>query len=148
ASVVIMDNSLRKVDEFMHVSRRMRSIALQSAVGGMALSIGGMVLAAAGWLTPVEGAVAQECIDVAAVVNALRAALPPAANVRHVTRAAAASLVIWWQSVAIVRVATEMCSGHPNISPITTLARQRLHRSQRQLAESCVAFHLPRWFVR
>jgi heavy metal translocating P-type ATPase len=77
ASVVIMDNSLRKVDEFMHVSRRMRTIALQSAVGGMALSIGGMLLAAAGWLTPVQGAVAQEIIDVAAVVNALRAALPP-----------------------------------------------------------------------
>jgi heavy metal translocating P-type ATPase len=77
ASVVIMDNSLRKVDEFMHVSRRMRTIALQSAVGGMALSVGGMMLASAGWLTPVEGAVAQEVIDVAAVVNALRAAFPP-----------------------------------------------------------------------
>jgi heavy metal translocating P-type ATPase len=77
ASVVIMDNSLRKVDEFMHVSRRMRTIALQSAVGGMALSIGGMALASAGWLTPVEGAVAQEVIDVVAVLNALRAALPP-----------------------------------------------------------------------
>ena len=77
ASVVIMDNSLRRVDEFMHVSRRMQTIALQSAVGGMALSIGGMLLASAGWLTPVEGAVAQEVIDVAAVVNALRAALPP-----------------------------------------------------------------------
>jgi len=77
AAVVIMDNSLRKVDEFMHISRRMRTIALQSAVGGMALSIGGMILAAAGWLTPVEGAVAQEVIDVAAVVNALRAAVPP-----------------------------------------------------------------------
>jgi len=77
ASVVIMDNSLRKVDEFMHVSRRMRTIALQSAVGGMALSIGGMALASAGWLTPVEGAIAQEVIDVVAVLNALRAALPP-----------------------------------------------------------------------
>jgi len=77
ASVVIMDNSLRKVDEFMHVSGRMRTIALQSAVGGMALSIGGMLLAAAGWLTPVQGAIGQELIDVAAVVNALRAALPP-----------------------------------------------------------------------
>jgi heavy metal translocating P-type ATPase len=77
ASVVIMDNSLRKVDEFMHISRRMRTIALQSAVGGMALSIGGMMLASAGWLTPVKGAVAQEVIDVVAVFNALRAALPP-----------------------------------------------------------------------
>jgi cation transport ATPase len=56
----------------------MRSIALQSAVGGMALSIVGMLAAAAGWLSPVEGALAQELIDVAAVLNALRAALPPA----------------------------------------------------------------------
>ena len=77
ASVVIMDNSLRKVDVFMHVSRRMRRIAVESAVGGMALSMGGMLFAAAGWLTPVEGAIGQEIIDVAAVVNALRAALPP-----------------------------------------------------------------------
>ena len=77
ASVVIMDNSLRKVDEFMHISRRMRTIALQSAVGGMGLSIAGMLFASAGWLTPVEGAIGQELIDVAAVVNALRAALPP-----------------------------------------------------------------------
>ena len=44
--------------------------------GGMALSIGGMLLAAAGHLPPVAGAVTQECIDVAAVLNALRMALP------------------------------------------------------------------------
>jgi heavy metal translocating P-type ATPase len=77
AGVVVLDNSLKKVDEFMHISRRMRSIALQSAVGGMLLSIGGMVFAASGYLTPVEGAVAQEVIDVLAVLNALRAAFPP-----------------------------------------------------------------------
>jgi heavy metal translocating P-type ATPase len=77
AGVVIMDNSLEKVDEFMHISRRMRRIALQSAVGGMLLSIGGMLFAAAGHLSPVSGAVSQEVIDVLAVLNALRAALPP-----------------------------------------------------------------------
>ncbi len=77
AGVVVMDNSLRKVDEFMHISRRMRSIALQSAVGGMLLSIAGMAFAAAGYLTPVEGAISQEVIDVLAILNALRAALPP-----------------------------------------------------------------------
>jgi len=75
--VVIMDNSLTKVDEFMHISRRMRTIALQSAVGGMALSVIGMGFAATGYLTPVAGAVLQEVIDVAAVLNALRAAFPP-----------------------------------------------------------------------
>lgn len=77
AGVVIMDNSLTKVDEFMHISRRMRTIALQSAVGGMALSLIGMAFAATGHLSPVSGAIAQEIIDVLAVLNALRAAFPP-----------------------------------------------------------------------
>lgn len=77
ADVVSLENSLRKVDEFLHISRRMRGIALQSSVGGMLLSLGGMLIAAAGRLTPVEGALAQELIDVLAIGNALRAALPP-----------------------------------------------------------------------
>ena len=77
AGVVVMDNSLRKVDEFMHISRRMRRIALQSAVGGMALSVIGMCVAAAGFLSPVNGAMLQELVDVLAVLNALRAALGP-----------------------------------------------------------------------
>ncbi|MGE5296268.1 MAG: heavy metal translocating P-type ATPase, partial [Solirubrobacterales bacterium] len=77
AGVVVMDNSIKKVDEFMHISRRMRSIALQSAVAGMLLSIVGMVFATTGHLSPVSGAISQEVIDVLAVLNALRAALPP-----------------------------------------------------------------------
>jgi P-type E1-E2 ATPase len=79
AGAVILDSSLTKVDEFFHISRRMRRIALQSAVGGMALSIAGMVLASLGLLPPVAGAVSQELIDLAVVANALRAAWPPAA---------------------------------------------------------------------
>ncbi len=77
AGVVIMDSSIAKVDEFMHISRRMRRIALQSAIGGMLLSVIGMVFAAMGYLPPVAGAVTQEIIDVIAVANALRVALPP-----------------------------------------------------------------------
>jgi P-type E1-E2 ATPase len=77
AGVVIMGNALEKVDEFMHISARMRVIALQSAVGGMALSIIGMAFAATGHLSPVSGALLQEIIDVLAVLNALRAAWPP-----------------------------------------------------------------------
>ena len=78
AGAVIMDSSLRRVDELLHISRRMRFIALQSAVGGIALSLAGMAAAALGFLPPVAGAVAQEIIDVFAVLNALRAAWPPA----------------------------------------------------------------------
>ncbi len=77
ADVVIMESSLGKVDELLHIGRRMRNIALQSAVGGMALSIVGMLIAAAGYLPPVMGAICQEAIDVAAVLNALRVAWPP-----------------------------------------------------------------------
>ncbi len=60
----------------IHIGRRMKRIALQSAVGGMALSMIGMLLAATGYLPPITGAVAQEIIDIAAVMNALRVALP------------------------------------------------------------------------
>lgn len=78
AGAVIFDSSLQKVDELFHIGRHMRSIALQSAVGGMALSVGGMLLAAWGVLSPVNGAIGQEIIDVLAIVNALRVAVPPA----------------------------------------------------------------------
>ena len=77
AGAVILETSLHKVDELLHISRRLRSIALQSALGGMGLSILGMIVAAAGYLPPVAGAVLQEVIDVLAVANALRVALPP-----------------------------------------------------------------------
>ncbi len=79
ADVIVLDSSLRKIDEFLHISRRMRIIALQSAIGGMGLSLLGMIVAASGYLSPVAGAVSQEVIDVLAVLNALRVAIPPKA---------------------------------------------------------------------
>ena len=72
----MLETALGKVDKLIHIGRRMRRIALQCAIGGMALSMVGMGAAAAGWLPPVTGAILQELIDVAAVLNALRAALP------------------------------------------------------------------------
>lgn len=77
AGAVILDSSLERVDELLHIGRRMRTIALQSAVGGMALSAIGMLVAAAGFLPPVAGAITQEVIDVLAVLNALRASMTP-----------------------------------------------------------------------
>jgi heavy metal translocating P-type ATPase len=78
AGAVILDADLKRIDEFLHISRRLRVVALQSAVGGILLSLGGIVLAAFGVLLPVAGAVLQEAIDVAAVLNALRVGFPPA----------------------------------------------------------------------
>jgi heavy metal translocating P-type ATPase len=77
AGAVVMDTALERVDELLHIGRRLRSIALQSAVGGMAASLIGMGFAAAGFLPPAIGALVQEAIDVVAVVNALRVSWNP-----------------------------------------------------------------------
>jgi heavy metal translocating P-type ATPase len=77
ADAVILDSSLGKVDELLHIGTQLRQIILESALGGMALSFVGMMFAALGWLPPVSGAIAQEFIDLIAVLNALRAAGAP-----------------------------------------------------------------------
>lgn len=77
AGAVVMDSSLETVDEFLHISKRMRTIALQSALGGMVLSIIGMIIAAFGFLPPVAGAISQEFIDVIAIMNSLRTIWKP-----------------------------------------------------------------------
>ena len=79
AGAVVMDSALERVDELFHIGRRLRSVALQSAVGGMAASLVGMGFAAAGYLPPAAGALLQEAIDVVAVLNALRVAWRPGA---------------------------------------------------------------------
>jgi cation transport ATPase len=76
ADAVILETSLGRVDELMHIAKRMRRIALQSAIGGMALSIVGMAAAAFGFLPAIGGAIAQELIDLVVVLNAVRAAVP------------------------------------------------------------------------
>lgn len=76
AGAVIMEPSLGKVDELLHIGIRMRRIALESAVGGMVLSAVGMVLAALGFLPPIAGAIGQEVIDLLAVLNSLRSSIP------------------------------------------------------------------------
>lgn len=83
ASAVILDGKLNKVDELFHIGKRTRQIALESAIGGMALSIIGMFLAGFGILSPVTGALAQEVIDVFAVVNALRTCLGSSKNIAN-----------------------------------------------------------------
>ena len=77
SGAVVMDSALERVDELLHIARRFRAIALQSAVGGMAASVIGMGFAAAGLLPPTAGALLQEGIDLVAVANALRMAWPP-----------------------------------------------------------------------
>jgi heavy metal translocating P-type ATPase len=77
AGAVILQSSLVSVDQLMHIGRRMRGIALVSAVGGMGLSLIGMAAASFGLITPIQGAVAQELIDLLSILNSLRMILPP-----------------------------------------------------------------------
>ncbi len=83
ADVVILVDRLDRVSEAVTIARRTRNIAVQSIVAGMALSGVAMGIAAAGWLTPVAGALAQELIDVAVILNALRALGPGARAPGH-----------------------------------------------------------------
>ena len=73
ASVVILVDRVDRVADAVAIARRTRRIALQSIVAGMGLSGVAMAAAAMGWLTPVAGALLQEVIDVAVILNALRA---------------------------------------------------------------------------
>jgi P-type E1-E2 ATPase len=72
AGAVVLDSSLERLDELFHIGERMRRIALQSALGGIALSIIGMGLAVMGLLSPIVGAIGQEAIDLLAILNATR----------------------------------------------------------------------------
>ena len=76
ADVVILVDRLDRVSEAIAIARRARGIALESIVSGMVLSGIAMGVAAFGWLTPVAGAITQEAIDVAVILNALRALSP------------------------------------------------------------------------
>ncbi len=76
AGAVILQSSLASVDVLIHIGRRMRQIGLTSALGGMLLSGAGMVAGAFGYLTPIEGAILQELIDLASILNSLRMILP------------------------------------------------------------------------
>ncbi|GDX36191.1 metal-transporting ATPase [Alphaproteobacteria bacterium] len=72
AGAVILENNLHKVDQLFHISIAMRKIILQSAVGGMLFSLIGMIIAGYGYISPAQGAILQQIIDVIAIANALR----------------------------------------------------------------------------
>jgi heavy metal translocating P-type ATPase len=80
ADVVILADRLDRVGEAIAIAQRARRIAIQSIVAGMGLSLLAMAAATVGWLTPVPAAIVQEAIDVAVILNALRALVPAHAD--------------------------------------------------------------------
>ncbi len=73
ADAVIVSDRVDRVADAIRISRRSMHIARQSVIAGLGLSVFGMLLAVAGLLSPIAGAFAQEAIDVAVILNALRA---------------------------------------------------------------------------
>ncbi|SIO44514.1 ATPase, P-type (transporting), HAD superfamily, subfamily IC/heavy metal translocating P-type ATPase [Bradyrhizobium erythrophlei] len=93
ADVVILADRLDRVGEAIVIAQRARRIAVESIVTGMGLSILAMLAATFGWLTPVPAAIVQEVIDVAVILNALRALSPAYGHTgRHMTAAAGREL--------------------------------------------------------
>ena len=93
ADVVILADRLDRVGEAIVIARRARRIAVESIVAGMGLSMLAMLAALLGWLMPVPAAIVQEVIDVAVILNALRALTPAYGHGgRHMTAAAGREL--------------------------------------------------------
>lgn len=90
ADVVILVDRLDRISDAVSIAKRTRGIALQSIVAGMTLSAIAMAFAALGFLPPVAGALTQEAIDVAVILNALRALRPGRSNGRRTMPVAAA----------------------------------------------------------
>ncbi|MFJ1700787.1 heavy metal translocating P-type ATPase [Streptomyces sp. NPDC088252] len=73
ADIVLTTDRMDRLADAVAIAGRARRIAVQSALGGMLMSLAAMVAAAAGLLPPAAGALLQEGIDVAVILNALRA---------------------------------------------------------------------------
>lgn len=120
ADVVLTTDRLDRLADAMDIARRSRRIAVQSAVVGMSLSLLAMAIAAAGWLPPAAGALLQEMIDVAVILNALRALrADPAADssvaddTRHMLLRFSADHDALRDAVELIRTSADRLVGDP-----------------------------------
>ena len=113
AGVVLLNDRLDRLAEVVMTAHRTMAIARQSVMAGMGLSLLAMLAAACGYLPPVAGAVLQEVIDLAVILNALRALTPHPAllQVRPLSADAAQQLK------------AEHARLHPLLQQLAALAR-------------------------
>ena len=137
ADVVLTTDRLSRVADAMDIARRSRRIALQSAILGTALSLVAMIFAAFGFLIPAVGALLQELIDVAVILNALRAlnggkSTVPALDPRLLTmlRGFSADHRKMRDELEIIRITAETV-----VSGNRASALRRLHETDRFLQE-------------
>jgi heavy metal translocating P-type ATPase len=102
ADVVVLADRLDRVADAIVIAQRARRIAVESILAGMSLSTLAMLAAMVGWLAPVPAAILQEVIDVAVILNALRA-LQPARGRSRRTLPAAAGRDLHGRHVVLIR---------------------------------------------
>ncbi len=132
ADAVLTVDRLDRIGEVAALARRTRRIALQSVLAGMGMSLAAMAVAAAGLLPAVWGALVQEGIDVAVILNALRALRPGPGPIRLDAGDAALTRRFQGEHESIragidqLRVAADSIGVVP---PAEAMARaQRVHR--------------------
>ena len=140
ADVVLTTDRLDRIADAMEIARYARRIAVQSAVAGMGLSLAAMGLAAAGLLPPTFGALLQEAIDVAVILNALRAlrggqvgGRPVQPSTRTLLRRFGAEHDDLRQALPLVRAAADALAAGP-----TPQAVEALHHARAALVERLV----------
>lgn len=140
ADIVLTTDRLDRVADAMDIARRARRIAVQSAVAGMGLSLAAMAVAAVGLLPPTLGALLQEGIDVAVILNALRALRSPEAGLGRMRsetevllRRFAAEHDDLRQALPLVRSAADELGAGP-----TPQAMNALHGARAALVERLV----------
>ncbi|MEU1552618.1 heavy metal translocating P-type ATPase [Streptomyces scabiei] len=133
ADIVLTTDRVDRLADAMGIAVRARRIAVQSALGGMVMSLAAMVAAACGLLPPAAGALLQEGIDVAVILNALRALLPDRKDVQVLTPTAeqlvhrfAAEHDDLREVVEAVRTAADRLSEAPRDSARTSV--EEVHR--------------------
>ena len=132
ADVVLTTDRLDRVADAMDIARRARRIAVQSALAGMGLSLAAMAVAAAGLLPPAFGALLQEGIDIAVILNALRALrgghageVPIRDETRNLLRRFASEHDDLRQALPMVRTAADELGAGPTPQALQALQLAR-----------------------
>jgi len=140
ADAVLMVDRLDRIPEAVTIARRSRSIALQSIAVGMGLSVLAMGVAALGYLPPVAGALLQETIDVAVILNALRALSGRALPRPRGDRAAVHRLVLEHEQLRALLERMRRTAEHMNREGETPLDDLRgINAETRRLAAAAPA---------
>ena len=130
ADIVLTTDHLARLADAMAIARRSRRIAIQSAGIGMSLSLLAMTAAAFGWIAPAPGALLQEGIDVAVILNALRALRGGRSRELTVTRETGLLLQRFDRehddlrgALALIRDAAEQVSSQPGPEAVAAVRR-------------------------